>query len=110
MAASFVELVAAVGSYTTVDVTADISFERTINITEKFDVVIMSSANAVFDGQNEVRMFLVSGSTVEFLNITFANGYTDEVSGASGYRSPLNRHFVIAFSRDERVCFGHWCG
>ena len=85
MAASFTELVTAVGSYTTVDVTADIIFEETISISDVVNGVIMSSKGIVFDGQNRVQMFTVSESFVEFRNITFINGYTEMVSDARGY-------------------------
>ena len=85
MAASFTELVTAVDSYTTVDVTADILFEETINISDVVNGVIMSSTGIVFDGQNKVQMFTVSESFVEFRNITFINGYTEMVSDARGY-------------------------
>ena len=79
MAASFTELVTAVGSYTTIDVTASIFFEDTIRFSGVYDLVIRSSTGSLFDGQNQFQMFLVSGSTIEFHNITFTNGYTEEV-------------------------------
>ena len=78
--ASFTELVTAIGSYTTVEVTGNILFEYTISISDVVNCVMMSSKGTVFDGQNKFQVFNVSNSTVEFHNITFRNGYT-KVSG-----------------------------
>ena len=73
--ANFSDLSAAVTSNITVDVTANVYFLEPISISDVYGLVITSSMGSLFDGHNEVQMFRVLESSVEFHNITFINGY-----------------------------------